>query len=293
MVNDRIKGTHFFYMEKDTYLSSKSLFHYTEKENLIDILKEGFRPKYSLEKMHFFEDVPGSVKKSFIPMVSFCDIPKDLSLEQRKIYGAYGIGMSKIWARDEIGVNPIIYIREKSLLNTHFKALGKAIYGLNYHVITGAIFRSASEDEYRHFTFYSTTPIDQASHFEHLRPDFFEIMRYVKPYIGFYEHKDYQNSIHKFYDEREWRYVPPIANEKGIIETMPGFDADGHVPDDLIKGCERQIKPLKFGLKDIDCIIVQTEDEVDEFKSFLKGMIAKDQESHLMDKIEIIYMPIS
>jgi hypothetical protein len=274
-------------VEKDTSLSSKSLFHYTEKENLKGILRDGFRPRYSLEKMHFFEDIPESPKKAYIPMVSFCDIPKELSEEHRRIYGAYAIGVSKEWAKNEVGVNPIIYIRENSLLYSHFKALGKAIYGLNFNSITEAIFHAANTDEHLFFTGYLTTPWEQASHFEHLRPDFLEIMRYVKPYFGFYEHKHYKNTAHKFYDEREWRYVPPIANEEGIIETVPGFDADVHVPEDLIRGCEKKIKPIKFDVEDIDCIIVQTKSEVEEFRKYLNELNSNNQKLDL-NKIEIV-----
>jgi hypothetical protein len=162
-------------MEEDTSLSSKSLFHYTEKENLKGILKNGFYSKYSLEKMHFFEDIRESPKKAYIPMVSFCDIPKELSKKHRRIYGAYAIGMSKEWAKNEVGVNPIIYIRENSLLHSHFKSLGKAIYGLKYSILE-AIYHVANVDEHFYFTRYLTTPREQASHLEHLRPDFLEIM---------------------------------------------------------------------------------------------------------------------
>lgn len=68
---------------------SDTLFHYTKQlSSLISILKEGFRVSYSGEQI---------TDKIFIgiPMVSFCDIPVDLSGEHRSKYGEYAIGIDK------------------------------------------------------------------------------------------------------------------------------------------------------------------------------------------------------
>ncbi len=68
---------------------SDTLFHYTKYlDSLISILKEGFRISYCGEQIT--DDIFIG-----IPMVSFCDIPVQLSGEHRSKYGEYGIGIDK------------------------------------------------------------------------------------------------------------------------------------------------------------------------------------------------------
>ena len=55
-----------------TNLSSDTLFHFTNWENLVRILEEGFYSRFSLERVSFLKGKPADFA---IPMVSFCDIP--------------------------------------------------------------------------------------------------------------------------------------------------------------------------------------------------------------------------
>lgn len=125
-------------MYRDTLLSTGSLFHYTPtKDNLKSIIKSGLRANFSLEEISFsFVDElsqkevelmgPTTMQKwletkqnwqnadqIYIAMVSFCDIPLELSKPHRNIYGNYAIGLSKQWAENIIGLNPMALQRFK------------------------------------------------------------------------------------------------------------------------------------------------------------------------------------
>ena len=68
---------------------SSTLFHYTEEEAvLMSILREGLRYGYCVEE--YFGEL-----NACIPMISFCDIPIELSSEHSEKYGDYAIGLKK------------------------------------------------------------------------------------------------------------------------------------------------------------------------------------------------------
>ena len=73
---------------------SNAFFHYTTKEGLLGILKEGFKASYCKEQ---FKNNKGELRYIGIPMISFCDIP--LSLISQILYGEgkYAIGMKRTW----------------------------------------------------------------------------------------------------------------------------------------------------------------------------------------------------
>ena len=70
---------------------TSTLFHYTKTAStLLSILKEGFRFSYCLEEYHLLRQ--GNIG---IPMISFCDIPINDSVEHSKKYGYYALGLTK------------------------------------------------------------------------------------------------------------------------------------------------------------------------------------------------------
>lgn len=82
---------------------SNSYFHYTNKmESLLGILKDGFKGYYCEEQFK----VNKEIKKLYIPMVSFCDIP--LSQVSYITYGGWGIGMSSSWGNAN-ELTPVCY----------------------------------------------------------------------------------------------------------------------------------------------------------------------------------------
>lgn len=84
---------------------SDSLFHFTKSiEYLTGILRDGFKPKYSLEDTSMFGGSPYIA----YPMVCFCDIPMSRISDHSAFYGDYGIGMTREWGRRS-QLQPVLY----------------------------------------------------------------------------------------------------------------------------------------------------------------------------------------
>jgi len=91
-------------------LSSEALFHFvTNREYLVDILKNGFQPRYSLELL----PIPEKNIPVGILMKCFCDIPLGLIKKHLFSYGKYGIGISKDFSKKN-GISPVLYVHDVS-----------------------------------------------------------------------------------------------------------------------------------------------------------------------------------
>ncbi len=155
-------------------VSSNTLFHFTKTlDNLFGILENDFIPKYSLEKFYI-----NKKKLEFaFPMVCFCDIPITQFRNHWKVYGYYGIGLTKKWGRNQ-GLNPILYLERKSRLSKDISLIVNKI--------------SDSGDS-------TKLGID---------PNIGKFLMHIKQFKGTFIHREKTYSNYQFYDEREWRYVP-------------------------------------------------------------------------------------
>ena len=87
-------------------ISTDSIIHYTDDiDKLKGIISEGFKIKYCLEVL---ETTDHTISNAH-PMISYCDIPLSESSRHFGLYGCYGVGMSKEWAKKK-GINPVLYI---------------------------------------------------------------------------------------------------------------------------------------------------------------------------------------
>lgn len=98
------------------YSHPQSLFHYTHEEDLfIKILKEGFKFSYCEEHLP---------NKSFVafPMVCFCDIHLENSINHTETYGKWGIGISKDYLINnyEYLFGPVNYVLKSSFIDAAF-----------------------------------------------------------------------------------------------------------------------------------------------------------------------------
>ena len=213
-------------------VSANTLFHFTRKiDNLKEILKASFHPKYSLEDLS--NAVPGEVYTARIPMVCFCDLLLSQIKDHINFYGDYGIGLRKKGWENKKGISPIIYLPKKSISSNLLKEIAKRYRSLQ-----------PKEDNQIH---------------KHL-PEFY---KYIKAYDGLAFNrrtKEMENRI--YYDEREWRYSPnsfPVLPEKiedhGFLETENNRMAKS--------------KPLIFTAHDVKYIIVKNEKEVSAFAEFI------------------------
>lgn len=223
-------------------LHPNTLFHFTSKERMWNILGSQFIPSYARERI-----VSGPSEKAFgVPMVSFCDLRlSELSAHMGK-YGRYGIGVKKSWAQSR-GLNPVFYVSKDSPLA---KNLFEALDCMNEQL---------KQDN-------ASYEIGEAYN------GVMNYLRFMKNYEAPLEREDRPViQDFRFADEREWRYVPQLpllsealpflplnkmdTKEKKAQENakLKNFELE-FTPDDiqyLIINDESEIKPLLNHLKDV------------------------------------------
>jgi hypothetical protein len=211
-------------------ISSNTLFHFTDSiDNLLNILTNEFRPHYCLENSSDLFVKTGEVAMAF-PMICFCDLPLSQLDEHLAFYGHYGIGMKKGWGIEH-GVNPVHYLHSSSPLSESIAVLMKYCFA---------------------------APADQI----YVHSSIHELINYVKLYQG-RTTRNRQDHVKMFYDEREWRWIPPhIVNSK-VCQNLLTSDEFAN----LEKRTEADAKifetaKLPFGPDDIKYIIVWREDDI-------------------------------
>lgn len=215
-------------------VSANTLFHFTSSfENLENILRTKFSPRFCLE--NFSPLLNRSDNAEFaIPMVCFCDLPLSRTEAHLATYGRYGIGLTKEWGRRN-GVTPVLYVHPESPL---YQNLSSLIGQLRTRALTASADGAGS-----------------------LLSDVLEVVCYMKPYEGpFYRGGTYKEGV-RFYNEREWRYVPPRDKRvyaKGISRTeFENEEGRASLNAELAS-----LVSLGFGPDDIRYVLVSTEDEI-------------------------------
>ena len=149
-------------------VSSPNLYHYTKTFSNLDSIIRGGHFEIHYVLETFFFIAPNLQYR--IPMVCFTDLPQGARTRHRKRYGDYGIVLKKEWAKNQ-GICPVIYCKTNGQLTDIIRRIYKNI-----------------------------SPKQQIN-----------ILSYCKPYYAhFYDSKTakWSNTNVRFYDEREWRYVP-------------------------------------------------------------------------------------
>lgn len=210
-------------------ISSNSVIHFTNKiENLKGILNsKGFRLKYCSEHLKF----DGFGLPFANPMICFCDIPLSEVKNHIDSYGSYGIGLYKSWAKDS-QLNPVLYIDENSdtakLMKTAFERF------LELH---------KNEDAYDQTIFDA----------------FFNLSQYCKNYEGPLKHGKINDEKYRFYNEREWRFVP---NEEMLGKNERAITIREYIKDKEKYNKTLENTYLKFDIENISYIIVNDSDEI-------------------------------
>ncbi len=161
-------------------VSSSVLFHFTKSmASLRSILKYGFFPHYCPEYTLNPVDKEAASKRRppmrAAPMVCFCDLPLSLIRKHLEEYGPYGIGLDKKWGLKN-GVAPVIY--------THVNARTRQPV--------------------------SRLTVEAVKSNETVVSDLDVLTAYTKPYVGPAWRNGSVKPRVRFYDEREWRYIPVI-----------------------------------------------------------------------------------
>lgn len=254
-------------------LSSETLFHYvSDKKHLIDILENNFRPRYVIEKLHFES---GDLHEIGIPMLCFCDIALSNIEEHVEWYGEYGIGMNKEWGIRK-GLTPVHYYNERS------------------HTI-GELSKSISE--LRSIVEQDEVANDKATTIRNGYIGLYYNLWFMKLYEGEqFSIKSNKTETKKFYDEREWRYIPSIGDLKNLNSSLPmsiqggrieEFKQDSSYRNQLNRNLGDDTR-LSFNPEDIAYIIIATENDRREFIDAIK--FAKNRYEE--DIVEVLFSKI-
>ena len=238
-------------------VSANTLFHFTDHlDHIVNILEKNFRPNFVLEHLGFLDGLEKDpYRRFYIPMVCFCDLPLSQVANHLKTYGGdgvgkgkYGIGMKKEWGKRK-GVSPLLYTytnaRTWNAIRTAIIVLRQFNQGT---IIEDPDQRSQSQDD------LGDDEVISAAH---------EILfSHVKPYEGEFEHRGSICQHYRFYDEREWRYVPNASDiGGGLIIKHTEDNRDKEKISRIAKNVSENY-PLEFAPNDIKYIIVDNENEI-------------------------------
>jgi Putative abortive phage resistance protein AbiGi, antitoxin len=201
------------------------------------IIRDSFKVHYCSETI----EAGGKRAKLAIPMISFCDIPLSQVKEHIGKYGPYGIGMTKGWAT-RMKLCPVQYIEKNS-----FYADSLAL------TINGSIPGGKSKNQ---------TDLSE------LERSVIDFLRYTKNHEGDLERKDKTTQNYRYYDEREWRYVPQYDTSFPMLNPLSGTndEAEKKALNKIITGHKLHFEP-----SDIKYIIVKNDSEISEFIDTIKN----------------------
>ncbi|MDQ8011537.1 MAG: abortive infection system antitoxin AbiGi family protein [Flavobacterium nitrogenifigens] len=222
-------------------ISTNSIIHYTKSlDTLLQILKNGFSLKYCKEVFYW----KNKTLRYAYPMICFCDIPLSEVKKHLESYGHYGIGLKKDWAVEK-GLNPVLYLERESFLS---ESIMQQIDRLHKDKI-----ESLSNPEKK---------IDEV-----WRQELITLCSHIKNYDGDLVIDGKLISNYRFYDEREWRYIPSPSNLKGnkraVLETE-------YVSDKSKYNNEVGKLKLEFNIaEDITYIIVKEDEDIHKALDFI------------------------
>lgn len=196
-------------------ISSRNLFHFTHR---IAYLEDILRNGFW--PRYCKEYGWGNKYIDFaLPMVCFCDIPLSQISEHAKFYGGYGLGVAPTWVRKHKTITPVQYI---------------ALSSNEYHNISRLLTRLKNKK-------MTIEDSQKLCLVKKVSGNAIDKLGNVKP--------------KKFYNEREWRYIPPeFSLIDGIIpiNKKDGFDSD------KLSEKTKSLR-LTIGIKDISYIVIPNE----------------------------------
>jgi hypothetical protein len=220
-------------MDEHSSLYPEILFHFTDKDGLLELLKTTFKVSYAREKI----EGKNKTREFGVPMISFCDLRLSELKTHMSEYGKYGIGLSKEWANDK-GLNPVWYVNKNCDFADNFIDALNGIYRHLNTVKDGDIYQGLSDDYMKIVDAY----------------------RYIKNYEGKLTRNGKTINNFRFADEREWRYIPPLSKS----DVLP------FIPISRIRTKKQKAEyndkiahlKLHFEPNDIRYLIVESEDDI-------------------------------
>lgn len=271
-------------------LSSNTLFHFTSKPSfLISILQEGFKPRYCMEDFSMFEFILGKDNSNFaVPMVCFCDLPLSKVKDHVGKYGNFGIGLTKEWGMRE-KVSPLMYVSRKidgiqgdlnsattlaiSNAMSILKVQREVLIAFGAQMLGNSLFFQHIDSEAKGEKFNTKNLSDEQieiynnflkldairASIDEADGSLLRMIRFTKPH--FVDKWRTWTNV-KFYDEREWRFVPDINPQKtGLPSWIFKDQYDDEMGRELFNYQLGQQFSLKFKPEDIKYIIVEEESQ--------------------------------
>jgi len=241
-------------------VSANTLFHFTDKTKLLKILDSSyFFAKYSKEyfKKVIPDDSPFEI--SHIPMVSFCDLRltqlsnPTISIHT-KDFGEYGLGFYKTWGIQN-KVSPVVYIHSNSRATQVLELLRRNLNNIN-------------KEEREKFK------LDSLS----------ELIKFLKPYDGHYQKGNWKKKLRRYYDEREWRFIP----DENHFPVIPHNKEKKNEIKNQVNKLNNELEnvPLHFEPKQIKYIIIKNDDDKSEVAMKIKSKrFEQEIETNLITKI--------
>lgn len=239
--------------------SADYFFHYTEKmDHLISIMNNYFMPFYCMESIEYLNLPKSNIEGMAYPVVCFCDLPLRRHKDHKDKFGKYGIGMKKEWGIKN-KLTSIIYSHPNSNTSKSLRILIEMAH----------LIRKELPDEFSKFD-SAVSPL----------------MIHYKPYEGklyLKEAKLFDTKTTRFYDEREWRYIPQDVYELNLNLTIDQYQNESLLAVENIK--IQNHNRLKFELKDIEYLFLKDKAEIDLFLSKLSPKYSEEDKKEIKNKI--------
>ncbi|HAH3589943.1 TPA: hypothetical protein GF190_01620 [Escherichia coli] len=222
-------------------LHPEILFHFTDKDGLLNILEHTFKISYARERIQGKNEI----REFGIPMVSFCDIKLSDLKDHIDKYGDYGIGLNKAWANSK-GLNPVWYVSKNSEFPDAFTSALNSLYRKMDSILDNKEYKEFNETYMK----------------------FMDIYRYLKNYEGELKRSKEVIKNYRFADEKEWRFVPSISEE----DILPFVPITKIKTKNQKAEYNNQISHLRlsFEPKDIKYIIVKDDHDIIDIVNHLK-----------------------
>jgi len=236
-------------------LSSDTILHQTSKASLEFFLtKKGFPLSYCREFLRCNYLTPAAA----FPVICFSDIQLSELHQHLQRYDDFTIGMTKHWAKRN-KLNPVLYFEEKSTFTQSL--VERFDFAMQKH------FNNKSDDDLKQEFYY-----------------FLYFLAFSKNYEGELKTKKIHYDNYRFSDEREWRYVPQVAEvgEEWFYKTYDDYDLNKTAYNDHISKYR-----LPFELTDINFIIVNDNSEILEFYDLLSTIFADEIKHKKLTRIPV------
>ena len=109
------------------------------------------------------------------------------------------------------------------------------------------------------------------------------ILPYIKRFLGKQKDVSGQNKMKKFYDEREWRYIP--QNKDFRVELITNGT---HIENEKIVESTKKVTHMPLKLDTIEYIIVDNDENKKELYKVLKNLSKKDKSVTYEDLVSSI-----